>query len=163
MSVTLVADAGGTASNSYCTDAEALAYHQTRHLNSVWEETDKTEREKVLMWATRLMDQLNWRGRRSVQTQALRWPRVGCVDREGFPVTYTDVPKIIKEACAEWAFYLLTEDRTLDEGGLVELGGKVGPITNAPMYARKVMPDGVRDMLAPFITSAAGAGRVTRV
>jgi hypothetical protein len=163
MAVTLVADAGSSTANSYCTDAEALAYHQTRFLNSVWEETDRSERERVLMWATRLMDQQNWHGSQNDPTQALRWPRVGCVDREGNYLSHTEIPKIIKEACAEWAFYLLTEDRTLDEGGLVELGGKVGPITNATMYARKVMPSGVRDMLAPFITSVTGYGRVTRV
>jgi hypothetical protein len=163
MAVILVADVGATNANSYCTDAEALVYHQTRFLNSVWEEAEKGDREKVLMWATRLMDQLKWRGYQVADTQALRWPRGGCNNREGYAIDSTSVPNVIKEACAEWAFYLLTEDRTLDEGGLVELGGKVGPISNAPMYARKAMPDGVRDMLAPFITSTAGAGRVTRV
>ena len=163
MSVTLVATAGGATSNSYCTDAEAAVYHGTRFLNSVWTDADKKDREKVLMWATRLMDQLNWRGRVNNITQALRWPRVGCVSREGFPVSYTSIPQEVKNACAEWAFYLLTEDRTLDEGGLVEVKGKVGPITNPDMYVRKSMPDGVREILAPFISGSTGYGSISRV
>lgn len=163
MTSILDATAGGSASNSYCTYAEATAYHAKRFLNTTWLDNASADCEKVLMWATRLMDQLNWHGRKNVLAQSLRWPRVGCVDREGFPVSYTDIPQVIKEACAEWAFYLLTEDRTLDEGGLTEVGGKVGPITNPQMYVRKSMPDGVRDMLAPYISGAEGYGRVFRV
>ena len=164
MPVTLVATAGGATSNSYCTIAEATVYHGKRFLNTAWTDADKKDCEKVLMWSTRLMDQLNWRGQKTDQNQALRWPRVGCADREGFPTSYTDIPTVIKDACAEWAFYLLTEDRTLDEGGLVEIKGGVGPIKNPDMYIRKSMPDGVREMLAPFINGAGvGYGRVSRV
>lgn len=163
MPVTLDPTDGGSSSNAYCTYAEATTYHAMRFLNTAWTDNVQPDCEKTIMWATRLMDQLNWRGRVNNFSQSLRWPRLGCVSREGFPVSYTTVPQVIKDACAEWAFYLLTEDRTLDEGGLVEVGGKVGPITNPSMYVRKSMPDSVRDMLAPFLTGVQGDGRVSRV
>ena len=163
MSVTLVADAGAANANSYCTEAEATTYHATRGFNDAWTDADKTEREKALMWATRLLDQQAWRGIQTTREGSLRWPRSGLVSREGYLVDYTTVPVVIKEACAEWAFYLLGEDRTLDEGGLVQYHGKVGTITDPGMYARKVMPDGVRDMIAPYLIGATGMGRVTRV
>lgn len=166
MSVTLVADAGSPTANSYCTDTEALAYHDKRYLNSVWSDAEKPDREKVLMWATRLLDQQEWKGMKTnYLSGSLRWPRNGCVDRDKKLIDGSVVPQFMKDACAEWAFYLLTEDRTLDEGGLVQYGGKVGPITDPHAYARKSMPDGVREMVSPYLSSGniASGGRISRL
>lgn len=163
MAVLLVATAGASNANAYCTEAEANTYHSMRGLNSAWvDDAGKPEREQALMWATRLLDQLPWRGIRAEQVGSLRWPRAGVSDREGYSIPYDAVPAFIKEACAEWAFYLLTEDRTLDEGGLVQFGGKVGPITDPTSYQRKSMPDSVKDMISPYLMSSSGMGRVKR-
>lgn len=163
MAVTLVATAGAVNANSYCTVAEADDYHAMRYHNEDWDSAAQEDKEKLLMWATRLLDQLDYAGAITTQSQALRWPRAGCVDRERRMLDSSTIPQPIKNACAEWAFQLLGEDRTLDEGGLVEIGGKVGPITNAQGYRRKAVPDAVKEILSGQVFYVPGYGKVFRV
>lgn len=163
MAVTLVATAGATNANAYCDLADANTYHDMRYHNDDWANADDANKERLLMWATRLLDQLDFDGSLTTQTQALRWPRAGCTDREGRALDSSTIPQVIKDACAEWAFQLLLEDRTLDEGGLVEVGGKVGPVTNPQSYKRKPIPDAVREILSKQIFYVPGYGKVFRV
>jgi hypothetical protein len=164
MALVLKADVGASDANAYCTEAEATAYHSTRGFNAAWTEALVPTREMALVWATRLLDQQDWNGMRASFSSALRWPQVGQVDRDDQIIPSTIIPQFLKEACAEWAFYLLVEDRTADEGGLVQYGGKVGPIDDPKMYVRKTMPASVRDMLQPYLaTNPSGVGRVGRV
>jgi len=151
---------GSPTANAYCSVAEADAYHETRAFNTDWTGATEVEKNTVIAWATRLMDQQNYVGLATFRTTGnLRWPRYGLVNREGLVVEPNTIPKFVKEACAEWAFYLLGEDRTQDEGGLVEYGGKTGPIADTTSYVRKPMPESVRDMLRPYLSGAAGSGQ----
>jgi hypothetical protein len=59
---------------------------------------------------------------------------------------------------------LLGEDRSLDEGGLVSVNGKVGPVKDPDYYQRKLLPDSVTEMILPYLTGHPnGVGKVGRV
>lgn len=156
MALVLDATPGGSSSNTYCLLSEAEAYQETRVFNSAWVDAETTQKNSVLAWATRLLDQQDWKGWKSVESGALRWPQYGHFDRDGIAVTSTAIPQFLKEACAEWAFQLLIEDRTADEGGLVQYGGKIGPISDPDRYVRKVMPASVREMLGAYLKDGSG-------
>lgn len=65
-------------------------------------------KEKALIWATRLLDNLlEWYGTRKEDDQALRWPRYGVLDRDGDEYDYDTVPADIEKATAELALELL--------------------------------------------------------
>jgi hypothetical protein len=163
MTAVIDATVGGATSNCYCTLAEAELYFAARGFSENWTDATDDAKSVSLIWATRLMDLQVWRGMKRELTNVLRWPRMGLVDRDGGVVNYDTIPVFIKNATCEWALYLLGEDRTLDEGGLVQYGGKIGPISDPATYARKPMPDSVRDFVAPYLMGGpSGSGRVSR-
>lgn len=149
--IVLNATPGDPAANTYALLTEAETYHATRGFNSKWTSATDGAKNIVLAWATKLLDQQVWKGVKAIKTGALRWPQIGQVDRDFLIVDGTSIPQFLKEACAEWAFYLLVEDRTADEGGLVQYGGKVGPVFDPAMYIRKTMPESVRDIIYPYL------------
>ena len=111
---------GGPRSNSYLTVEEADEYHATRLHNSGWASADAADKEKALIWATRMLDNgVRFVGRRYglYQEQALQWPRNSATDREGFYIEYNVIPRQVKEATAELAWLLLARDRTAAESG----------------------------------------------
>lgn len=164
MALVLDNTVGGPSANTYCLVAEADDYHSTRGFNSEWSAAVVGDKNIVLAWATRLLDQQEWLGIATYRsTGILRWPRYGIVNRENIVVDPNTIPKFLKEACAEWAWYLLKENRTDDEGGLVQYGGKVGPIMDPDYFVRKVMPTSVKEILAPYLANIGGSmGRVLR-
>ncbi len=100
--------AGLTDATSYVSTDEADDYLSIKPNYSVWEALE--EPESYLIWATRLLDQRAvFRGSKSVDDSALRWPRQGVLDRDGLTVAYDSVPKPIKDAVIEIAFHLVTQ------------------------------------------------------
>lgn len=122
------ATVGDANANSFCTEAFANDYWASRLYGAKWLAASQTEREQALQQATSVLDPLDWRGTRASAAQALRWPRLGACDQDGYLLTAIDVPRQIKQATAQLAGELLTEDRTAD-AGMVNLNQlKVGPI-----------------------------------
>lgn len=113
MAVTIDATPGGISSNSYCTLAEAEAYHETRLYNTDWTTATDANKNIVLVWATRLLDEwVDWQGEKRDEDQALRWPRYNVLDRDGYEFDYDSIPQFLKDAVAEQAVYLLATDVT---------------------------------------------------
>ncbi|WP_163998674.1 DnaT-like ssDNA-binding protein [Pyxidicoccus caerfyrddinensis] len=128
----LDATPGGPAADSYCTVAEADAYHSSRGHNTAWRTTDVAAKEQHLKWATRLLDaHFTYVGARASAEQALAWPRRGVV-LDGCPVSSASVPLQLKGAAAEFAFRLLQEDWTAGLGPVVDEGVQVGPLRTSP-------------------------------
>jgi len=151
MALILVATAGASDANSYATRAEADAYHEARLHADAWTVSDG-DKERALVMATRLLDSLvTWTGAASGETQALAWPRSGMLTRNGYGISSTIIPQALKDATAEFARQLLTEDRSLDNdveaNGLTQL--KAGPVELKFKEAvvRKALPDAVIDLL----------------
>lgn len=132
MALTIDADPDSASFNCYLTLGEANIYHQYRLHNSVWTAADDEDKKAALLWATRQMDTLSWKGVRTVGTQLHQFPRKGLSyweisDSDVYPYTQDvdllgtatfitvasdTIPTDIKNATAELAFKLLTGDVT---------------------------------------------------
>jgi len=84
-------------STAYCTQAEADTYFAGRLNADAWDDASSSDKDKALLNATRLIDRLNFRGKKNNDSQELQFPR-----NED-----TVVPDDIKSACSEIALALL--------------------------------------------------------
>ena len=122
MAVEIDATPAGAQANSYCTLAEAEAYHETRLHNTAWTAADDATKKKALIWATRLLDeQIEWEGFAThFDTQVLQWPRMALYypgydnvyDMLGRAIGEDEIPQRLKNAQAELALYLISADTT---------------------------------------------------
>jgi len=111
----MVVTAGATTANSYSSIDDADIYHEKHLYASNWTSANDESKEKALMWATRLLDEMViWQGLAKTSTQALLWPRQVVYDREGNSISSTEIPQFLKDATAEFARLLISEDRTLE-------------------------------------------------
>lgn len=170
MAITLVANPGSSTANTYCTLASASEFlEQNIHTYATWSSATTNNRNACLVWATRLLDdQMVWDGSKSdplgidPENQALRWPREFVYDPDGDEIDDETIPKFLVQATAEYALYLLSEDRTADYDtyGFKEL--KVGPIAMVvdKYNQRPTMPLSVWEMIKFYGTRAQGQARL---
>jgi hypothetical protein len=139
--------------NSYCDVAFADEYWGQRLYGTTWLAADVPTKQQALIQATMALDNYDYVGVKGVQGQALRWPRYGGKDQDGYPLPLDVVPNRMKQATAELAGSLLSEDRTSDNGmtNLKEL--KVGPIqiTFDENQRLNNLTPFVRQMINPFL------------
>lgn len=115
MAVTIVATAGGSASNSYITLAEAETYMEARLNAATWDAATEDSKNRALVEATRELDVLEWLGWRTDDVQALSWPRDWVVDPDDPNGDYYSdavVPQRVKDATAELAFQFIKSGTT---------------------------------------------------
>ena len=128
MSVTLVKEDGtGMAdANAYADVADGNDYHNGHLYATAWTGATDDQKAVALVMASRLIDtEYQFNGLRSVDSQALQWPRVNCLDPDKAPipiltslllvdpfVPFSIVPKQVVQATCEMARELLVADRT---------------------------------------------------
>lgn len=112
---TIDATVGGSTSNSFATLIEADTYHEERLHNSIWVERDVDDKNRALVWAARLLNQLVYRGNPVSETQAMAWPRRGVRTYDGFEIEEDAIPNEVKWAQSELAYHLI-KDHDLTEG-----------------------------------------------
>lgn len=98
------------------------------HNTATWDALSDTDKGYLLSWASRFLDaHTRWKGYKTVETSALRWPRTGVVDRDNILIDSDVIPYQLKNATANMARYLMTTDRTLerDQDGLVRVKADV--------------------------------------
>lgn len=84
--------------SAYLTVEEAEEIIEEQILNTVeWDASSDDDKEKALTYATKLIDNLNFLGSKTDETQTLQFPRGGD----------TEIPDDIKEACVFIADRLL--------------------------------------------------------
>lgn len=113
--VTLVKETGAglTTSNSYANVSDGDTYHDTRLHVDDWTNASTADKEKALMWATQLLDDMvDWNGRKTDDDQALDWPRYQIYDEDGYYIPHNTIPSEIVNATCELARNLLSEDIT---------------------------------------------------
>ena len=102
MPLTLDATAGGVASNAFASVADAQAIIDATPNSSAWG-SDASAQTQALIYATSLLNVIEYQGIKSSFDQALAWPRYGVYDpdygqsRLG-PEAYT--------VSGQWGFYL---------------------------------------------------------
>lgn len=123
----LISDVGSSTANSYISVAEADVFFANSVGNTAWL-TSAASKEASLIEATRILDsQFKWVGFIANNDQALRWPRTDAYDADGRMISAVTVPKLIKDATCNLAYFLL------QSGGLNQTqsdlkGLKLGPI-----------------------------------
>ena len=167
----IVEDGTGRAdAESYCSVAEATAYHNKRgsSKSDAWDAID--DKEASLRLATEYMLAVYrplWIGSRLTYLQALDWPRIDA-QIEGvagggygyYPPNYPtdEVPVLVKNACAELALRTANGDLITDEDRTTKRE-TVGPITveykdGAPKQVRFAYVD---SMLQTLFNGSSGS------
>lgn len=155
-------------SNSYCTVAFADDYLsvKTASFTTTWGALTNTQKENALMWGARVIDQrARWRGVRANEVQAMAWPRIGVLDRDGYTIADDVVPLQVQQANVEMAFHLITEDVDPSAPGAGSAGGikrlkaavlEIEYQDNA-VITPNYFPVGLNQLLSP-LGSVGGAG-----
>ena len=100
MPLTINAEAGSETANSYATEAEAAAYYEADiAFGAVWALMSAEERRKRLVFGTRAIDRMNFRGYRISEEQALDFPR----DIQDEPLD--EIPPAVREALLEMVIF----------------------------------------------------------
>ena len=164
---TVTATVGGASSNSYVTTAEGDTYFDERLNTSNW--TDEDDKARAVIEATRLLDREQFAGERAAQSQALKWPRVGTYNEDGYEYASDAIPTFIKHATLELALRLLNNaasgSDTLAGTGLEAYKRvKVGPMEVEPRqgYDPSDIPDSVMDLIEHVVTTAANSAELIR-
>lgn len=119
MAVTLTCTPGGASDNSYVSLADADAYFANRLNSSVngdWTNdsagvarTDDVKKAALITASLRIDEEM-FLGVKTSTTQALKWPRYGVVDEDGFDVSSSTIPARVKQATYICALELLKVD-----------------------------------------------------
>lgn len=89
--------------NSLASAEEADDYFVERNATA-WMAGTVEAREAALIRATAHLNGYAWAGQKvGGRAQLLAWPRYGTIDREGWPIDDTTIPREVKAACCEIA------------------------------------------------------------
>lgn len=156
--------AGVTDANTYCSVADADAYHERQLRTEKWQGAQDAHKQQALAMATRLLDEnVRWHGTPVLERTTPAWPRTGMYDAAGVELASTILPPGLVEATAEFALRLIEEDRVRKaEESPISLSVPKGSRSFRPGYHYSVVPPGILDRLATFIQPA-GGGRIMRV
>lgn len=161
----IVEDGTGLAdAEAYIAVADADTYFAARG-NATWAALTTEQKEQALRKGADYMGAtygLRWKGERTVETQALDWPRE-CVYAFGVLVDSDEVPVAVQRANAELAVRASAADLLSDAGAQV-LSEQVGPIavTYAPGARQQTRFEAVDRMLQPYLAYGAGQVAVVR-
>lgn len=154
MTITIVATPKAADANSYATENEGDAYHETHLYSTAWDTADAERKKAALVWATRLLDAaLEYEGWRTTTEQKLAWPRQGIWTRDNIEVDSDTIPEFMLNSTAELARHLLEEDRSAepDTKGFSRIS--VGPISLSidKLDAKKnPIPESVMELLGDY-------------
>ena len=99
----------GIDANSYVSLAEANDFFLGRLYSELWSNADDTKKEQALRTATRRLDMEKYYGNKTVNNQALLFPRYNLGYLDGILLDNI-IPKQLKEAQCELAIHLLSTD-----------------------------------------------------
>ncbi len=131
------------------------------HASASWAALVDGDKEKLLAWASRYLDErTRWFGTKAVPASALRWPRVGVIDRDGIELSSTMVPRQLKIATAEMARYLIDEDRSVERGqdALTRLKADVIELEFSEGYRLPQVPSHMQYLIKGLGTISSGNG-----
>lgn len=151
--------------NSYLSEADAGSYFDERLHTTNWTAASSEEQQASLLMACNFLERrIRWNGLKADSSQALEWPRSGCVDQDGVSIDNSVTPQAIKDAQAELALVLLGRDLTevQDAAGFAKAEA-VGPIKVTYDTASRVpvIPDQIFQLIVHLGIRVGGPGSVT--
>ena len=173
---------GKANANAYADVADGDAYHEGHLYATAWTGAAAGQKTAALVMASRLIDaEYQFNGTRSVDAQALQWPRVNCLDPDKAPVPVLTsllqldpfvpasvVPKALVQATCEMARELLIADRTAAPAGEgLKYYNQSGTQTGYDKTDRRPVISPVAqamlDKFGSLISGRSGAVRLVRV
>lgn len=135
---------GRADANSYAAVAFVDGYHSDRG-NAAWAAASNNAKQSALILATDFIDRgYRFRGFKLLPaTQALQWPRVNVITRDGLTVLPSNsVPALVLKAVAELALAALSLDLEPNVGGaqskqIVSQIKKAGPLWNQSEFSQQ--------------------------
>lgn len=108
MAITIETGSGrDPTSNSYASVDGAAVFHSGSIGGDAWDDLDPPDRERALITASRLLDDLiDWKGTPVFPNQPLSWPRRGVRDPTGRIFPANAVPMAVRNATAALALQL---------------------------------------------------------
>ena len=164
--VTIITTPGAADANSYVTVSGAASYHAARLYSDLWNDADPDDQAAALVMAAKFLDAMPgaWTGTATSSGQVLGWPRIGMLNRNGFPIASGEIPTALKDAQSEFARQLLGSDLT-ETNAIVAQGINslsAGPVSLSFQQSQKeylalrqkdaqnaIIPDAVRMLLVP--------------
>jgi len=176
MAVTVTTTVGGAGSNSYASVADGTTYFEGHPNEVTWTGAASDDaRGRALIMATARIDQEDFVGQSkrplagsetTSATQALKWPRIGAVNAEGWTIDDDIVPEPVKKATMELALEILSGGVSLTDSGLEGFESiELGPLAVTPRHVRiaGALPAHVRRFLRPVLeTPSALSFRIQR-
>jgi len=95
--------------NTYVSVANADTYFSLALHAATWTAAVTATKESALVTAARMLDRQNWQGAKTVEAQAMMWPRTGLVDKYGIAVPSATVPQAVIDAQCELALALMND------------------------------------------------------
>lgn len=166
MAVIFNYSASSPTANSYLSVGEADDYNSRTSNDSAWAALVTGEKERLLMWATSLIDShFEFIGARTNFNQALKWPRFDVIVDDKI-YSKDAIPQPVKDATAEMAKVLRTTNTTIDTRTGEVSSVRIGSIgvefkTDSDQY-QKTIPSIVNELLAEFMNTQLGAGASIR-
>ena len=155
---------GLTNSNAYVSIDDADLYHESRLHVTDWSGSSDDTKETALVWASSLLDQLiDWDGSKYTETQAMRWPRSGVYDVDGYSIESDEIPQFLKDATAEYARLLIADDLTAvnDLAGFKEIKVDVIQLKIDKWDRTQTLPNPVWNMVKNYGTKMSAKARTT--
>jgi len=166
MAITLIATAGASDANAYCTLAEFNTYWDSKvNVSSSITNALPATKNAAIVWATRLFDErVDWTGVKTSESQALRFPRIGVTDRDGYLFSQDSIPIWLKNGTAEFAGYLILSDRTddPDSAGIHRLKADVIEIEFDKHDRTETIPASVWAIINYYAVKATSAARTLK-
>ena len=141
MSLIVETGAGLSNAESYISVANADIYNTAYVGNALWANTATTTamKEVALRVATQYIDaKYSFKGYKSIQGQALAWPRADAYDDSDYLLSSTSIPECLKRAVVEAAIRHIAGDLLLGvqdkPGAIASESIKVGPIEKSVSY-----------------------------
>jgi len=152
MSVTLIATDGSPQANAYCDVAYADNFLTTQRpfVGTEWTGLTTDQKATLLIWATTYLDDMvDWNGYKATRDQALRWPRSGVYDPDGFYVDKSTVPDRIRQWTAETAWEYSKVNRQAEP---TALGQGITDVTVGPIRV-KIDPNMQLPYFPPYLAT----------
>lgn len=142
---------GDADANSYTTVEFADDYIEMNiHSSTEWLALEEEDKQRLLARASKTLDyRFKWNGQRVYQDSGLKWPRAGVTDSDGWYIPDDVIPRILQEATAEFASYLMDTDWTAprENDEFTEIKVDVIQLKFDTSYRRAYVPPTIEAML----------------
>ena len=138
--------------DSYQDVAGAEVYFATRLASTAWVAASTSDKEAALCTATRMLDELHWKGQSVIADQPLAFPRTEMYFniRQGYLKPMSPTPSEIRVMCCELALHLLSSPDVLADTGSVRdlnIGGVALDIIRPPSRVPVAITNLAKSML----------------